>query len=101
MSSHLMGTNNMQEILASADVTASDVEDAIQNRGVKVMVNKQLGNELLKLRFREKKPYSDSVAVIKGKKADVLARRNKDAKHWIVNIAASTPVAGKSDHTDP
>lgn len=94
-----MGTNNIQEILASANVTASDVEDAIQNWEVKVMANKQLSNELFKLRFREKKPYSNSVAVIKGKEADVLTWRNMNASHRIVNIAASTPIAGKGDHT--
>ena len=70
-----MGTNYTQKILASADMTASDVENAIQKRDVKAMVIKQLGDKVVKLGFREK-PYSNLVTVIEGIEADVLTCRN-------------------------
>ena len=95
-----MGTNYAQKILASADMTASDVENAIQKRDVKVMVNKQLDDEVLKLSFREKKPYSYSVTVIKGIEADVLTCRNMMGSQRIVDIATSAPIAGKSYHAE-
>jgi hypothetical protein len=93
-----MGTNYMQKILTSANMTASDVKDAIQKWDVKVRVNKQLGDEVLKLGFCEKKPCSNSVTVIKGNKADVLTWRNMMGSQRIVNIATSAPIAGKSYH---
>jgi hypothetical protein len=95
-----MGTNYTQKILASANMTASDIKDAIQKRDVKVMVNKQLCDEVLKLGFREKKPCSNSITVIKGNEADVLTWRNMMGSQRIVNIATSAPIAGKSYHAE-
>ena len=75
-----MGTNNTQKILASADMTASDVENAIRKRDVKAMVIKQLGDKVVKLGFREKKPHSNLVTVIEGIEADVLTWQKYDGE---------------------
>jgi hypothetical protein len=95
-----MDTNYTQKILASANMTASDVEDAIHKRDIELMVNKQLGDEVPKLGFREKKPYKNSVTVIKSNEADVLMWRNMDGSQRNTNIAASAPIAGKSDYAE-
>jgi hypothetical protein len=47
-----MGTNYMQKILASTDMTASDVENAIQKQDVKL---NSFGDKVVKLGFCEKK----------------------------------------------
>jgi hypothetical protein len=78
----------------------SDVENAIQKWDIKVMVNKQLDDKVLKLSFHEKNSYSNLVTVIKGIEADVLMCRDMIGSQGIINIAASTLIAGTSYHME-
>src|SRR5882757_3419560 len=92
-----MGRNHAQKRLTGANMTASNVKYAIQKRVVKLMVWKKLWYNFIKLGFREKKPNCNLVAMISGNKANVLLWRDMEGSHWVINIRASAPVAGKSN----
>jgi hypothetical protein len=92
-----MVRNHAQKRLTSANMTASNVEYAIQKRVVKVMVWKKLWYDFIELGFREKKPDCNLVTVISGNKANVLLWRDMEGRHRVINIRASASIAGKSN----
>ena len=95
-----MGRNHAQKRLASANMTASNVEYAIQKRSIKLMVWKKFWYNCIKLGFREKKPDCNPVAVISSNKANALLWRDMEGSPRVIDIVASAPIAGKSDDAE-